>query len=145
MAREASPRPIWPWSTPGAPDLQRRIEAAPAAPRRRAAKAYMRICHAPTIRTPSARQDPLPHAVRAQTNGGCWSWRRRPAGCTRSGVHLASLGRPIPGDARYGGALTVGGHPRARLMLHAAAPWPSPTPRAGPKLIGARSRPTCRA
>lgn len=36
-------------------------------------------------------------------------------------VHLASIGRPIAGDARYGGALVVGGHPIPRLMLHAAA------------------------
>ncbi|WP_293676696.1 RluA family pseudouridine synthase [uncultured Phenylobacterium sp.] len=36
-------------------------------------------------------------------------------------VHLAALGRPIAGDARYGGALVVGGHAVPRLMLHAAA------------------------
>ena len=36
-------------------------------------------------------------------------------------VHLASIGRPIAGDARYGGALVVGGHAVPRLMLHAAA------------------------
>lgn len=35
-------------------------------------------------------------------------------------VHLASVGRPIAGDARYGGALVVAGHPVPRLMLHAA-------------------------
>ena len=34
-------------------------------------------------------------------------------------VHLASLGRPIAGDVRYGGALVVGGQPAPRLMLHA--------------------------
>ena len=34
-------------------------------------------------------------------------------------VHMASLGRPIIGDARYGGALVVGGLPVPRLMLHA--------------------------
>lgn len=36
-------------------------------------------------------------------------------------VHLASIGRPIAGDARYGGALMVGGCPVPRLMLHATA------------------------
>jgi tRNA pseudouridine32 synthase/23S rRNA pseudouridine746 synthase len=35
-------------------------------------------------------------------------------------VHLASLGRPIAGDARYGGALMLAGAPAPRLMLHAA-------------------------
>ena len=34
-------------------------------------------------------------------------------------VHLASIGRPIVGDARYGGALVVAGQPVPRLMLHA--------------------------
>ncbi len=36
-------------------------------------------------------------------------------------VHLAAIGRPIAGDARYGGALALGGAPVPRLMLHAAA------------------------
>jgi tRNA pseudouridine32 synthase/23S rRNA pseudouridine746 synthase len=36
-------------------------------------------------------------------------------------VHLASLGRPIVGDVRYGGALMVDGRPAPRLMLHAQA------------------------
>jgi len=43
-------------------------------------------------------------------------------------VHLASIGRPIAGDARYGGALALAGQPIPRLMLHAAAlafPHPS--------------------
>ena len=34
-------------------------------------------------------------------------------------VHLASIGRPIAGDARYGGALTLGSRTVPRLMLHA--------------------------
>jgi tRNA pseudouridine32 synthase/23S rRNA pseudouridine746 synthase len=36
-------------------------------------------------------------------------------------VHLASIGRPIGGDSRYGGALALGGAAIPRLMLHAAA------------------------
>jgi RluA family pseudouridine synthase len=36
-------------------------------------------------------------------------------------VHLASIGRPIAGDPRYGGALMLAGFPIPRLMLHAAA------------------------
>ena len=34
-------------------------------------------------------------------------------------VHLASVGRPIAGDARYGGTLVLGRAPVPRLMLHA--------------------------
>jgi len=43
-------------------------------------------------------------------------------------VHLAHIGRPIAGDARYGGAMVLGGHAVPRLMLHAQAlafPHPS--------------------
>ena len=36
-------------------------------------------------------------------------------------VHMASLGRPIAGDSRYGGALALGGAAVPRLMLHARA------------------------
>jgi tRNA pseudouridine32 synthase/23S rRNA pseudouridine746 synthase len=35
-------------------------------------------------------------------------------------VHMAGIGRPIAGDARYGGALMLGGAAVPRLMLHAA-------------------------
>ena len=36
-------------------------------------------------------------------------------------AHLASIGRPIAGDSRYGGALMLAGAPVPRLMLHARA------------------------
>ena len=36
-------------------------------------------------------------------------------------VHLAHIGRPIAGDARYGGALVLAGVAVPRLMLHAAS------------------------
>jgi tRNA pseudouridine32 synthase/23S rRNA pseudouridine746 synthase len=42
-------------------------------------------------------------------------------------AHLAHLGRPILGDARYGGALVVRGEPAGRVMLHAfALEFPDP-------------------
>ena len=46
-------------------------------------------------------------------------------------VHLAAIGRPILGDPRYGGALTLAGGPVPRLMLHAAA-LEFPHPAGGP-------------
>jgi tRNA pseudouridine32 synthase/23S rRNA pseudouridine746 synthase len=51
-------------------------------------------------------------------------------------VHLAHLGRPILGDARYGGTLTLGGAPVPRLMLHASA-LEFPHPDGGRKRIEA--------
>lgn len=51
-------------------------------------------------------------------------------------VHLASIGRPIAGDVRYGGALMAGGQPVPRLMLHAAA-LAFPHPDGGTKRIDA--------
>lgn len=51
-------------------------------------------------------------------------------------VHMASLGRPIAGDARYGGALALGGRPVPRLMLHARA-LEFPHPDGGTKRVEA--------
>lgn len=45
-------------------------------------------------------------------------------------VHLAGVGRPILGDARYGGALVIRGRAVERLMLHAAV-LRLPHPRGG--------------
>ena len=35
-------------------------------------------------------------------------------------VHMAHIGRPLAGDQRYGGALTLAGRAAPRLMLHAS-------------------------
>jgi tRNA pseudouridine32 synthase/23S rRNA pseudouridine746 synthase len=55
-------------------------------------------------------------------------------------VHLASSGRPIAGDARYGGALAVAGHAVPRLMLHAGA-LVFPHPAGGLKRLEAATPP----
>jgi tRNA pseudouridine32 synthase/23S rRNA pseudouridine746 synthase len=51
-------------------------------------------------------------------------------------VHMAGIGRPIVGDARYGGALVVAGRPVSRLMLHAQA-LRFPHPAGGEKRVEA--------
>jgi tRNA pseudouridine32 synthase/23S rRNA pseudouridine746 synthase len=55
-------------------------------------------------------------------------------------VHLASIGRPIAGDVRYGGALTVAGVAAPRLMLHARA-LQFPHPDGGTKRLEAPTPP----
>ncbi len=51
-------------------------------------------------------------------------------------VHMASIGRPIAGDVRYGGALVLAGESVPRLMLHARA-LDFPHPDGGRKRIEA--------
>ena len=51
-------------------------------------------------------------------------------------VHMASLGRPIAGDSRYGGALMLGGAAVPRLMLHARS-ISFPHPDGGERTIAA--------
>ena len=59
-------------------------------------------------------------------------------------VHLASIGHPIAGDPRYGGAMVVDGVPAPRLMLHAAA-LSFPHPAGGERRIEAPIPPDMRA
>lgn len=51
-------------------------------------------------------------------------------------VHMASIGRPLAGDVRYGGALTLAGQPVPRLMLHASS-LIFPHPEGGETRVGA--------
>ena len=55
-------------------------------------------------------------------------------------VHMASVGRPIAGDPRYGGALALGGGAVPRLMLHAAS-IRFPHPEGGERTIAAPTAP----
>lgn len=59
-------------------------------------------------------------------------------------AHLAAIGRPILGDARYGGALRAGGVAVPRLMLHARA-LTFPHPEGGRRTVEAPPPPDFRA
>ena len=105
--------------TPGAPDPREGKIEAPLRRDEQGREAFMRVCAADhpdaeaaltRYRTLSADEGAAMLELRPQT-GRMHQLR----------VHLASIGRPIAGDVRYGGALVVGGHPASRLMLHARA------------------------
>jgi tRNA pseudouridine32 synthase/23S rRNA pseudouridine746 synthase len=112
--------------TPGAPDPKSGVIDLPLRRDEQGREAYMRVCAPdhpdaePSVsryRTRAAAEDSALLELDPQT-GRMHQLR----------VHLAAIGRPIAGDARYGGSLVVLGHPVSRLMLHAAAltfPHPS--------------------
>ena len=91
-----------------------------AAPLRRdevGREAYMRVCPADHADAETALTR---FSVLAETEAGALVRLHPETGRMHQlRVHLASLGRPILGDSRYGGALTAGGAPVPRLMLHA--------------------------
>jgi RluA family pseudouridine synthase len=59
-------------------------------------------------------------------------------------AHMASIGHPIAGDARYGGALSLSGYPVGRLMLHAKV-LSFPHPGGGERRIEAPEPPDLQA
>jgi tRNA pseudouridine32 synthase/23S rRNA pseudouridine746 synthase len=120
--------------TPGAPDPRQGAIDLPLRREEVGREAYMRVCKPdhPDVETALSRyrtraQGPSAALVELEPETGRMHQLR---------VHLAAIGRPIAGDARYGGALVVGGHAVPRLMLHAAA-LRFPHPAGGMKRIEA--------
>jgi tRNA pseudouridine32 synthase/23S rRNA pseudouridine746 synthase len=120
--------------TPSAPDPKQGVIEAPLRRDEVGREAYMRTCPPdhPDAETARSRYKTL-----AEASGAALLELDPETGRMHQlRVHLASLGRPIAGDARYGGALVVGGHAIPRLMLHAAALM-FPHPGGGQKRITA--------
>lgn len=104
---------------PGAPEPRGGTIDAPLRREMLGREAYMRVCASdhPDAEAAQTRYRTLaatPEAALVELNPETGRMHQLR-------VHLASIGRPIVGDVRYGGALTVGGHAVPRLMLHAAA------------------------
>jgi tRNA pseudouridine32 synthase/23S rRNA pseudouridine746 synthase len=105
--------------TPAAPEPEQGLIEAPLRREEIGREAYMRVCaadhpdaEAARTRYRTLKTAPAAALVELDPESGRMHQLR---------VHLASIRRPIAGDARYGGALVVGGHAAPRLMLHAAA------------------------
>ncbi|HEY3797355.1 MAG TPA: RluA family pseudouridine synthase [Caulobacteraceae bacterium] len=82
-------------------------------------EAHMEVCAADHPDAESA--DTLYRTLAASDAAALVELRPRTGRMHQLRVHMASIGRPIAGDARYGGALALGGAATPRLMLHAAA------------------------
>lgn len=105
--------------TPGAPEPAGGVIDLPLRRDEQGREAYMRVCAADHPDAESARS-----RYRTLKVSGAAALMELDPDTGRMHqlrVHLAALGRPIAGDARYGGALVVGGETIPRLMLHARA------------------------
>lgn len=82
-------------------------------------EAYMRVCNPdhPDAETAQTRY----RTVSKSASAALLDLEPQTGRMHQIRVHLAALGRPIAGDARYGGALVLAGRPVPRLMLHALA------------------------
>ena len=104
---------------PGAPEPAGGVIEAPLRRETQGLQAYMRVCAPdhPDAETALSRYRTLasnPSAALVELNPETGRMHQLR-------VHLALIGRPIAGDARYGGALMLAGAAVPRLMLHAAA------------------------
>ncbi len=82
-------------------------------------ESYMRVV---TLDTPDAQASQSRYRTLAATDEGALVELEPQTGRMHQlRVHMAHIGRPLVGDIRYGGALTLAGRAAPRLMLHAAS------------------------
>ncbi|MDO8902746.1 MAG: RluA family pseudouridine synthase [Phenylobacterium sp.] len=105
--------------TPGAPEPPEGLIDLPMRREEIGREAYMRICspEAEGAETAESRYRTLSVGAEA----ALLELSPKTGRMHQLRVHLGAIGRPIAGDVRYGGALSLGGRPASRLMLHAAA------------------------
>ena len=105
--------------TAGAPEPKGGMIDSPLRRESIGREAYMRVCAPdhPDAETARSRYRTLAH------NAGAALVELSPdtGRMHQLRVHMASIGRPLVGDTRYGGALMLGGVAAPRLMLHAAS------------------------
>jgi len=105
--------------TPGAPEPRAGVIDRPLRREAQGREAYMRVCAADHPDAEAARSR---YRTRAAGEAAALVELEPETGRMHQlRVHVAAIGRPIAGDARYGGALVVAGHAVPRLMLHAQA------------------------
>jgi tRNA pseudouridine32 synthase/23S rRNA pseudouridine746 synthase len=120
--------------TPGAPEPRGGQIDAPLRRESIGREAYMRVC---AEDHPDAEIARSRYRTLAATEGAALVELSPDTGRMHQlRVHMASIGRPIAGDSRYGGALMLGGAPVPRLMLHAAQ-LVFPHPEGGERRISA--------
>lgn len=120
--------------TPGAPEPRSGVIDAPLRRVEQGREAFMQVCAAEHPDAEAARSR---YRTVAEAGGAALVELDPQTGRMHQlRVHLASIGRPIAGDPRYGGSLVVGGRAVPRLMLHARA-LAFPHPAGGTKRLEA--------
>jgi tRNA pseudouridine32 synthase/23S rRNA pseudouridine746 synthase len=104
---------------PGPPDPPSGVIETPLRRDEQGREAYMRVCAADHPDAESAKT--TYRTVIHNSSAALLELEPHTGRMHQLRVHLASIGRPIAGDARYGGALMLAGEAVPRLMLHALA------------------------